>query len=293
VQAPPRSCQRRDACSDGREEISRSRISSFDAVVGAICHHRQVTPIPKRRWMISFALLKTGRRAHSSSTISAPKAGPRPRLRARLRAGWRGGSAGGPEFPWGAPGCLAKEAWRRLARRTAVECRRWGHFFADPLPANTILVFGGEPPRGEKSFFPAMRMKTFPWLLPAVLLALLRRFAWRKAPLSPATPPAADCAALRPATSTECAPPPPARKPPRRRGRPTGQATEPLGDRLAKSKRRVMPAHRRRSGNARAADAQMPAAGCRLIPPPGSPGGNPECAAEISRVWQGLDMAKA
>jgi hypothetical protein len=106
-------------------------------------------------------------------------------------------------------------------------------------------------------------------LLPAALLALSGA-SHAQAPLSPATPPA-QTAPPAPATSTECAPPPP-----RGTGAPlgstTGQASEPLGDRLAKSNGVLCPP----SGVDPEMRAPTPDAGkMPVIPPPGSPGGNP------------------
>jgi hypothetical protein len=117
--------------------------------------------------------------------------------------------------------------------------------------------------------FPCMWMKRS-LLLPAVLLALSGA-SHAQAPLSPATPPA-QTAPPAPATSTECAPPPP-RGTVAPQGSTTGQATEPLGDRLAKSNGVLCPP----TGVDPEMRAPTPDAGGRMpvIPPPGSPGGNP------------------
>ena len=107
-------------------------------------------------------------------------------------------------------------------------------------------------------------------LLPAALLALSGA-SHAQAPLSPATPPA-QTAPPAPAASTECAPAPP-RGTVAPQGSTTGQATEPLGDRLARSNGVLCPP----SGIDPEMRAPTPDAGGTMpvIPPPGSPGGNP------------------
>jgi hypothetical protein len=112
-----------------------------------------------------------------------------------------------------------------------------------------------------------MRMKRS-LLLPAALLALSGA-SHAQAPLSPATPPA-QTAPPAPAASSECAPRPRGTVAPR--GATTGQTTEPLGDRLARSNGVLCPP----SGIDPEMRAPTPDAGkMPVIPPPGSPGGNP------------------
>jgi len=106
-------------------------------------------------------------------------------------------------------------------------------------------------------------------LLAAALLALSGA-SHAQAPLSPATPPA-QTAPPAPASSTECAPAPP-RGTIEPQDSTTGQATEPLGDRLARSNGVLCPP----SGVDPEMRAPTPDAGkMPVIPPPGSPGGNP------------------
>ena len=106
-------------------------------------------------------------------------------------------------------------------------------------------------------------------LLAAALLALSGA-SHAQAPLSPATPPA-QTAPPAPAASTECAPPPP-RGTVTPQDSTTGQATEPLGDRLAKSNGVLCPP----AGVDPEIRAPTPNTGnTPVIPPPGSPGGDP------------------
>ena len=106
-------------------------------------------------------------------------------------------------------------------------------------------------------------------LLPAVLLALSGA-SHAQAPLSPTTPPA-QTAPPAPAASIDCAPSPP-RGTVAPQGSTTGQTTEPLGDRLAKSNGVLCPP----SGVDPEMRAPTPDAGnMPVIPPPGSPGGDP------------------
>ena len=106
-------------------------------------------------------------------------------------------------------------------------------------------------------------------LLLAALLALSGA-SHAQAPLSPTTPPA-QTAPPAPAASIDCAPSPP-RGTVAPQGSTAGQTTEPLGDRLAKSNGVLCPP----SGVDPEMRAPTPDAGnMPVIPPPGSPGGDP------------------
>jgi len=110
-----------------------------------------------------------------------------------------------------------------------------------------------------------MRMKRSLFLV--ITSLVLSGAAQAQAPLSPATPPAqtAPPAAQAP---TDCAP-----APPRGTVTPQGSTTgQSLGDRLARSNGVLCPP----SGVDPAMRAPAPDAGTMpVIPPPGSPGGNP------------------
>jgi hypothetical protein len=97
--------------------------------------------------------------------------------------------------------------------------------------------------------------------------------AGAQAPPSPATPPA-QTAPPSPAHGTECAPmpsaPPNSTVPPQ--GTTTGEVREPLGDKLARSDGILCPP----AGVDPQMHAPTPDTGnTPVIPPPGSPGGNP------------------
>ena len=92
--------------------------------------------------------------------------------------------------------------------------------------------------------------------------------AHAQAPPTPATPPQATAPA--PDQSAACAPS--ARATPSPDGITTGRANEPLGDRLAKTNGVLCPP----SGVDPQMHAPTPEGGTTpVIPPPGSPGGNP------------------
>jgi hypothetical protein len=111
---------------------------------------------------------------------------------------------------------------------------------------------------------------------PAILLAALiagTAALHAQAPPAPATP-MAETAPPKPMASTDCAPtkavPPHGTVAPE--GQTTGQASEPLGDRLAKSNGVLCPP----TDVDPAMRAPAPDTGnTPVIPPPGSPGGNP------------------
>jgi hypothetical protein len=116
--------------------------------------------------------------------------------------------------------------------------------------------------------FPRMTKRAF--LLSFVLMASTG-VAAAQAPPTPATPPAQTAP---PATAGNCAPTKPV--PPRGtiapEGTTTGQAGEPLSDKLAKSDGVLCPP----AGVDPEIRAPTPNAGnTPVIPPPGSPGGNP------------------
>jgi hypothetical protein len=115
-----------------------------------------------------------------------------------------------------------------------------------------------------------MRMKQ-----PLLMLCLLAApgMAGAQAPPTPATPPA-QTAPPAAQLASDCAPTKPV--PPRGtvvpEGTTTGQAGEPLGDKLAKSNGVLCPP----TGVDPAMRAPTPDTGnTPVIPPPGSPGGNP------------------
>jgi hypothetical protein len=116
-------------------------------------------------------------------------------------------------------------------------------------------------------------MRTKPKLLFATALIAATGSAIAQAPPAPATPPqatappaaqrSADCAPTRPDHSRNTVVP---------EGGTTGQAQEPLGDRLAKSDGVLCPP----SGVDPEMRAPAPEIGkTPVIPPPGSPGGDP------------------
>jgi hypothetical protein len=112
-----------------------------------------------------------------------------------------------------------------------------------------------------------MRMTHSLFLSTALLLAVCG-VARAQAPLSPATPPA-QTAPPAPPASTDCAP-----ATPRGTAAPQGSTTgQSLGEKLAKSNGVLCPP----SGVDPAIRAPAPDAGGNMpvIPPPGSPGGNP------------------
>jgi hypothetical protein len=141
-----------------------------------------------------------------------------------------------------------------------------GTFFADPLPqrpeTETVITPPGTYVRSRG--FPRMKHA---FLLSSVLMASTGMAAAQEPP-TPATPPAQ---AAPSATASNCAPTKPV--PPRGTIAPEGTtAGEPLSDKLAKSDGVLCPP----------ADvdpeirAPTPDAGnTPVIPPPGSPGGNP------------------
>jgi hypothetical protein len=108
--------------------------------------------------------------------------------------------------------------------------------------------------------------------LPICVLLASVEVAVAQAPPSPATPPAPTAP---PASADNCAPTKPV--PPRGtvmpEGSTIGQASEPLGDRLARSDGVLCPP----PGVDPQIRAPTPNAGnTPVIPPPGSPGGNPD-----------------
>ncbi len=103
-----------------------------------------------------------------------------------------------------------------------------------------------------------------PTLLLSGVLIAFSGVAGAQAPPSPATPPAQT--ALPPARTTNCAPMPP------QQGATTGQRAEPLTDKLARSDGVLCPP----AGIDPEIRAPAPETGTmRVIPPPGSPGGDP------------------
>jgi hypothetical protein len=116
-------------------------------------------------------------------------------------------------------------------------------------------------------------MRTKPTLFFCCMLMAVSGAASAQAPPSPATP-SAQTAPPSPAHSSECAPMPPAPQngiaP--RQGTTTGEAREPLGDRLARSDGVLCPP----TGVDPQMHAPTPDTGnTPVIPPPGSPGGDP------------------
>ncbi len=116
-----------------------------------------------------------------------------------------------------------------------------------------------------------MRMKS--WLIFPCLMMLASGAVLAQAPPAPATPPpqtappepqrASECARTRPNLPRGTVAP---------EGSTTGQASEPLGDRLAKSDGVLCPP----AGVDPQMRAPTPDTGdTPVIPPPGSPGGNP------------------
>jgi hypothetical protein len=109
-------------------------------------------------------------------------------------------------------------------------------------------------------------------LLSGVLMAF-SGVAGAQAPPSPATPPA-QTAPPAPARATDCAPLPPAAQQGRSSpdGATTGQRAEPLSDKLARSDGVLCPP----AGVDPEIRAPTPETGnTPVIPPPGSPGGDP------------------
>ena len=250
--------------------------SSFDAVVAQYV----ITAVPDPEATLDdfIRVLKPGGELILVNHIGA-ESGPRRAFELAFaplarRLGWR------PEFPWARLVAWEKQAWRRRTRRAAVDAAD-GTFFADPLPQ--ILKSSGNH-RARKSFS-LHADETFLVALGCVAGAL-RRFACAS-PIVTDNASGADRAAcargvdrMRTAAAA-------------RNRRAAGLDHRP-GDRAArrqagKVERRVVPAFRRRSGNARAD------AGCRQYagdPAARQPRRQPECPAEISRIWQRLDLAK-
>jgi hypothetical protein len=114
------------------------------------------------------------------------------------------------------------------------------------------------------------------WIKPSTLLAALiagTAALHAQAPPAPATP-MAETAPPRPQASADCAPTKaaPSHGSVAPEGQTVGQAGEPLGDRLAKSNGVLCPP----ADVDPAMRAPAPDAGnTPVIPPPGSPGGNP------------------
>ena len=127
---------------------------------------------------------------------------------------------------------------------------------------------GRERRRGQRRS-PIMRIK-FTLVVPVLLAAFATAHA--QAPPAPATP-MADTAAPEPQRPTACAPlKPGARDPNAAQGTTVGQADEALGDKLAKSDGVLCPP----AGVDPEMRAPTPDAGnTPVIPPPGSPGGDP------------------
>jgi hypothetical protein len=110
-------------------------------------------------------------------------------------------------------------------------------------------------------------------LLLSCVLTAVSGVAGAQAPPSPATPPA-QTAPPSPARATNCAPMPPASQqgPVSPEGTTTGQRTEPLSDKLARSDGVLCPP----PGIDPEIRAPTPENGkTPVIPPPGSPGGDP------------------
>src|SRR3989337_588444 len=115
-----------------------------------------------------------------------------------------------------------------------------------------------------------MRMKSS--LLLSCMLIAVSGVAGAQAPPSPATPPAQT--APPPVRANNCAPMPPASQqgPVSPEGTTTGQRTEPLSDKLARSDGVLCPP----PGIDPEIHAPAPENGkTPVIPPPGSPGGDP------------------
>ena len=142
-----------------------------------------------------------------------------------------------------------------------------GNFFADPLPqgpqTETVIISRGTCVR-SRGF---LRMTKHAFLLSSVLMASTGMAA-AQGPPTPATPPAQ---AAPSATASNCAPTKPV--PPRGTIAPEGTtAGEPLSDKLAKSDGVLCPP----AGVDPEIRAPTPDAGnTPVIPPPGTPGGNP------------------
>ncbi len=181
--------------------------------------------------MISSACWKPGNELHSGQPYRRRKRAAHAPSNSPSHH-WRGGSAGGQVFPGRAWSLQGNEAWRRRTLPGRDRTPPIGRpFFADPLPQ--IPKVFAEPPRSNRFVACGCRRSLF---LSAALLAAPRRFACA----SPIVPHNASGARLRrraPAASTDpmrAA----AREPSRRRGRPTGQATEATSatNSLAKSR---------------------------------------------------------
>ena len=180
------------------------------------------------------------------------------------RLGWR------PEFPWAAAGELGGETWRRQPGRAPPDAAD-GTFFADPLPQ--ILKYGlfrTERPRPAAPFS-CMRMKSTLSLCLCMLTCgsgrrTRRRRRHRRRRRRRRPPPDA--------ASTDCSPmrPVPPRGTERAGGHDHRPEPEPLGDKLAKSDGVLCPP----SGVDPEMRAPTPDTGnTPVIPPPGSPGGDP------------------
>jgi len=104
------------------------------------------------------------------------------------------------------------------------------------------------------------------------MLMAVPDMASAQAPPVPATPPAQIATPATPAPAGGCAPMRPSQNTGPSEGTTTGQRTEPLGDKLARSDGVLCPP----SGVDPEIRAPTPNAGnMPVIPPPGSPGGDP------------------
>jgi hypothetical protein len=116
-------------------------------------------------------------------------------------------------------------------------------------------------------------MRTKPRLFLASVLLAASGVASAQAPPAPATPPA-QTAPPAPARASDCSPmqPAPSRGTAAPEGTTTGQRAEPLGDKLARSDGVLCPP----AGVDPEIRAPTPETGnTPVIPPPGSPGGDP------------------
>jgi hypothetical protein len=117
-------------------------------------------------------------------------------------------------------------------------------------------------------------MRMYQTLLLSCALIAAPGLAAAQAPPSPATPPA-QTAPPAPQRSANCSPMHPQTQPgtPTQEGQTTGQAREPLGDKLARSEGVLCPP----AGIDPEIRAPTPENGSNtpVIPPPGSPGGDP------------------
>ena len=167
----------------------------------------------------------------------------------------------------GSAGELGRQPRPRQSGRTPADAAN-GTFFADPLSQDlkTVITRGGTTFRSRG--FPRMTKHA---LLVSCLLVASAEAAMAQAPPAATTPPAEPAPA---ASANTCAP----TKPVPLRGTialgptTTGQAGETLGDKLARSDGVLCPP----AGVDPEIRAPTPDAGnTPVIPPPGSPGGNP------------------